>query len=266
MAIENFASIDFWQQVPAIATIANKQASLITNDTPDPDYQIGTVTPVTAGTMSASTASTTVTRNAGPVFPANGAAGDNLVAYDGANWVNIGTVSTIADDTIVLTAVSANTVTTSAYAFTSVAFRPNYGFYARVTTLAGSGPNARKVPYLRAMRSPASGDAAVLLDTAIAGIVQFSATNDPNGNAGSPTPVDATIDRTPTFAAGTTPGTYFSNSNQFPLYMWYLIEQVDQLYNNTRWDLFFLNTLEAYEVGLNTPQLYAYKSAGYGYF
>lgn len=266
MAISNFANITFWQAVPAIGAIAVAKGSLITNATPDPDYQIGQATQVVGGTMTASDVSTTVTRDGGPVFTANGSVGDNLIAYTGSEWINIGTVEEIEDDEITLDNVAANSVTASAYAFTNVPFRPMYGFFARVQTLAGGGPSTRKVPLLRALRSPVSGDPSVLADKAQIGIVQFSETNNPDGPIGSPTGVDCTIDRNTTFEPGATPGTYFSNANQLPLYMWYYVAQTSNLFTNTRFDLLFLNNLNDYEIGVNTPAIYADKVAFYGYF
>ena len=87
-------------------------------------------------------------------FTANGSVGDNLVAYTGSEWINIGTVEEITDDEITLAAVAANSVTASAYAFANVPFRPMFGYLARVQTLAGGGLTTRKVPLLRALRSP----------------------------------------------------------------------------------------------------------------
>lgn len=266
MAISNFSNITFWQSVPAIGAIAAAKGSLITNATPDPDYQIGQVTQVVGGTMTASDVSTTVTRDGGPVFTANGSVGDNLVAYTGSEWINIGTVEEITDDEITLAAVAANSVTASAYAFANVPFRPMFGYLARVQTLAGGGPTTRKVPLLRALRSPVSGDPSVLADSSQVGIIQFSETNNPDGPIGSPSGVNCTIDRTTTFEPGSVPGTYFANSNQFPLYMWYYVAQTSNLLTNTRFDLLFLNTLEDYEITINTPAVYADKVASFGYF
>jgi len=263
--------ITFWQPSAAVAAIARATGNLTVNTAPPADDQIGSFTPV-AGTATSVSGNTSVARNTGPVFTANASVGDVMVGYDGSDWILIGTVSVVADDTITLSAGAANSVVALAYAFGNAYIRPNQQFYLRWETLigAGSNANARRLPFRRAFRTPNSGDPSVLCDTDIMKMSLFSLINNPNANPASPQTIEVTDERKTTYAAGSTAGTTFANTGQFPLYVYDLITPFGgaptDLDENTRYLIVVQNTVEAYEVTVGIPALYYSQVANYGYF
>lgn len=270
MATALFA-ITFWQPSEAVAAIAQQTGNLTVNTAPPSEDQIGSFTPI-AGTATSVAGNTSVTRDTGPVFTANASVGDVMVGYDGSNWQLIGTVSAVADNTITLAAGAANSVTALAYAFGNAYIRPNQAFYLRWQTLIGAGDNAnaRRLPYRRAFRTPNSGDPSVLCDTSIMKMTLFSEINDPNSDPASPQTISVTDERKTTYAAGATPGTTFSNTGQFPLYVYDLITPFGgaptDLDENTRYLIVVQNTVEAYEVTVGIPAIYYSQVQAYGYF
>lgn len=269
MAIDTF-EITFWQPTEAVARIANAIGNLTNNEVPPAGDQITSYVEVT-GTATATAGNTTVTKDSGPDFTANGQVGDAMAAYDGVEWILIGTVEVVAASTITLAAGAANTVTALTYAFSRGKIRQNQNMYVRIETLigAGSNSNARKLPYLRAFRTPNNGDPSVYCDTSIINLTQFSETNDPNSNPASTNIIQCLINRTTQYAAGT-PGNTFANTNQFPLYVWYYLNpygsQSTLLTSNTRFNIVFADTLEYYEVVQNTPAIYYGQTPTYGFF
>lgn len=269
MASDTF-EITFWQPTEAVAAIARATGNLTQNTEPAQSDQIGSYIEV-AGTATATAGNTTVTKDSGPDFTANAQVGDAMAAYDGVEWILIGTVEEVDTSTITLVAGAANTVTALTYAFSRGKIRQNQNFYVRIQTLIGAGSNAntRKLPYLRAFRTPNNGDPSVYCDTGIINLTQFSETNDPNSNPGSSNIIQCQIQRTTSFAPGS-PGNAFANTNQFPLYVWYLLNpygsQDTLLTSNTRFNIVFSDTLEYFEVYQNTPAIYYSQVPSYGYF
>jgi len=269
MASDTF-EITFWQPTEAVAAIARATGNLTNNTEPAQSDIIGSYVEV-AGTATATSGNDTVTKDSGPDFTANAQVGDVMAAYDGVEWILVGTVEAVAASTITLVAGAANTVTALAYAFSRGKIRQNQNIYVRIKTLigAGSNSNTRKLPYLRAFRTPNSGDPTIYCDTSIINLTQFSETNDPNSNPGSANVIQCQVTRTTTFAPGTA-GTAFANTNQFPLYVWYLLNpfgsQDTLLTSNTRFNILFSDTLEYYEVYQNIPSIYYSQVASYGYF